>query len=72
MNALLNFYNAFDDVTISLDDESPEGKGPFTVTVSHGDDSMNPGEVSETKYTDLAAAKKEFIDHVTCEMNAVL
>lgn len=73
---LLSFHNHFDDVRIELDDLSPMGQQETAfravLVVTHGPESMQPGLIESTEYTNRDEARKAYLDTVTGEFDAVL
>lgn len=80
ITALMSFYNAFDDVTVTIDDESPviDGQmtnaGPYAGRVTFGESSADFGEGSDTELTipTLSEARAWFLARVAEEFDAVL
>lgn len=70
--ALFTFYNAFDEVTVSLDNDSPHPTGPYTVRVEFGDNSPIKDENSAERFDTLAAAMERFTALIKNEVVAVL
>ena len=78
--ALLSFYNTFDDVTVTIDDDSPviDGQqttaGPYTGRVIYGESAADFGGETDQEVTlpTLAEARAWFLERVAEEFDAVL
>lgn len=69
--ALFTFRNEFDDVTVSLDNDSPHPTGPYTVRVEFGDAAIS-NENTSKQFATLAASMEEFFALIKNEVRAVL
>jgi hypothetical protein len=72
VRGLFNFYNAFDDVTVALDDASHDGSGPFEVSLTFGAPEIAP-DIHETEtFTAFAPARARLLELIGNEIDAVI